>query len=149
MIFTADDLIRQTIEGMNNIYTSLDEHGNTAFHFAVARGHIQAVEELLRNGANPNHRNLLGASVMENSVNSNIPEIVASMKQYGGGNPNLKRTRHHELWRLGKLKVKGRPDVSYYDILVGDELKNSILLRNRNIRRSLWEGLSDLRRFPL
>jgi ankyrin repeat protein len=62
----------------------LDEQGQTPLHWAVFRGDIEAVETLLRGGANPNVFAIDGVTPKRRAADFGLDEIEELLSEFGG-----------------------------------------------------------------
>lgn len=79
-----------------------DLMGSTALHWAVFHGNIEAVELLLKAGANPNATNLNGVTPIQYAIYQKQPEIFRLLLGNNGMSANDLRLRMDEY--MGYIK---------------------------------------------
>jgi len=77
-----DGLIAIIVKNKN--LDELDDHGNSPLHWAVLRGDIEIVEELLKAGANPNICSSDGFTPKWSAVDFGLHDIEELLANYGG-----------------------------------------------------------------
>ena len=96
----------------------VDAEGNTALHYAAARGKVEAVKALLEHKANPNIADAAGDTpllfLIKNNVRLNpggigLPETIKALIK-GGANPKLKTREGQNAPQLAKSL--GREDLA-------------------------------------